>query len=150
MDQVLLGALGTASWMPILGSKTRRAAPEWGRTLALEARGEAGEERGEKNVHTEGQRHLGFPQKMYATGQEAQMRKAQAKLGTGDSSTDCAAPGGDGNGSKGDARCLHCSASSPAPSLCAEGHHASPLQGIQPKTRQPSFETMRTCPRCRL
>lgn len=31
--------------------------------------------------------------------------------------------------------------SSPAPSFHAEGHHASPLQGIQSKTQRPSFKT---------
>jgi len=50
------------------------------------------------------------------------------------------------NGSTCDARCLPCSASSPAPSIPAEGQQASPLQGMQPKTRGPSFKTVRTCP----
>lgn len=52
----------------------------------------------EKHVHTEGQRHFVFPQKMYATGQEAEMRKAYAELGTGDSLTTVAAPEANGNG----------------------------------------------------
>lgn len=57
------------------------------------------------------------------------MRKARAKLGRRGSLTDRPAPGGDSDGSTG----LHCSASSPAPSLHAEGHRASPWQGIQPQ-----------------
>lgn len=140
LDWVLLAALGAAS----LDARPGGREPESGSSTRTNS-GLGGQRRGrrragrEKHVHTEGQRRLGFPPKMHATAQEAQMRKAWAKLGTGDSSTDRAALGGDGNGPR-------CSASSPAPSLHAEGHPASPLQGIQPKTQGPSFETMRTHP----
>lgn len=69
MDQVLLGALGTASWMPILGSKAWGAAPEWGQTLALEARGEEGEEQGGKNMSVQkGKGTWDFPPKCMLQG----------------------------------------------------------------------------------
>lgn len=74
LDQVLFGALGTASWMPVLVNKIWRVGTNSG--LGGQRRGRRG------HVCTEGQRHLGFPPKMYATGQEAQMRKARAKLDT--------------------------------------------------------------------
>lgn len=80
LGQVLLGALGTASWMPVLGNETRRAAPEWGWTLALEARGEAGEERGGKNMSVQkGKGTWDFPQNVcYRAGGSKEKGTGQA------------------------------------------------------------------------
>lgn len=64
LDQVLLRALGTAFWTHILGSKAWGAVPERGQTLALEARGEEGEEQGGKNMSVQkGKGTWDFPPK---------------------------------------------------------------------------------------
>lgn len=58
------------------------------------------------------------------------MRKAQAKLGTGDSSTHRAALGGDRNSSTGSTQCLHCPASPCSPSVLEDTASSA---GIKPQ-----------------
>lgn len=120
-------------------SRVRTNSRLWG-----QRRSRRGAGRG-KYVHTEGQRPLGFPPRMYATGQEAQMRKAWAKLGTKDSWTDCATAGGDGNGWTGDAHCLTAQLPLLLPSSTLRDTVHLLCKGYSPKSRGPASKLLRTC-----
>lgn len=84
--------------------------PERGSRAGMNS-GPAGQGRGRRGVGREKTspyrraKAVGISQKINATGQGAQMRKAQAKLGTGESSTHSAALGGDRDSSTGSTHC---------------------------------------------
>lgn len=82
LNQVLLVAEGSASG-ELLGEQHPERGSRAGMNsgLADQGRGRRGVG-GKKHLHTEGQRQLEFPKKIYATGQEAPMGKAQAQIGT--------------------------------------------------------------------